>query len=917
MRRSTRCSSTPGRPEGVLAAALAVVCVLSGPAAAQPHPETILQYFETSWAEVAARVPEVAAAGYTAIWLPPPTKGAEGVRDVGFAVYDRFDLGDRDQRGTVATRYGTKAELQHMVREAHRFGLKVYFDTVMNHNSNPGLIENEGVTLEPARIEEYPGTHPLDYHVLPARDVGGGNWEVRNARIFGGNVYVMGPNLGARETFVPVTPMPSGTTVPGFTHLARAPWIDFGNAGPNEEQHLSLLGLIDFAIEQQVDGAGPAADDGINLVADLPLPRFVRFPDRPETYPNATPVEEDTREFMIRWVKWIATETDADGLRLDAIKHVPPTFFRQDWPTDPIAFNQAFQDDLDRRRGWTDADDDDGVQDGLLFGEAFTGDLGGLRVYRESGMYLLDFPLLFKLAHDGGVFARNGDGDIGQLSFPQGGMAGAYAEFGGMGRTAGVSFVQSHDTHAPNAQPNAAYAFTLSRVGHSVVFYDGNNFTPLSFVTPGRIDALGELGSDTITELVDIRRRFARGGMFNRFVDGDVYVYERVVPTTDGTGGATLLVALTDNTQAEARFGEFDPRPLVVTEFPPGTVLSELTGNGSVPQVTVLDPATIPAEARDRALAEYDRSSDFPLPARYGLVYLQIPAGPDVGYVMYGPRTPPVSIALTDGTSPLPRRERTTAPERRTPAGASVPAAVIRPSQVGPSGRLSVRVTTDDRADAVWLRIDGAPAVPGLSPESGTPDGLYDGFARLPRTGGAEPIHGVDGLDLSGLAPGVHLARVRVSIAGTPSFYTEATALLELPSGGGPGLDAGVTPGDAGGPEPDAGAPDSGVPDRDPDPDRDGIPSDRDLCPSVSDPGQADFDDDAVGDACDLCPESMAAAIVDADGCEAADPATREALDAIVAAILEERFDPALDANGDGRIDALDFVARARAGGAR
>jgi hypothetical protein len=61
----------------------------------------------------------------------------------------------------------------------------------------------------------------------------------------------------------------------------------------------------------------------------------------------------------------------------------------------------------------------------------------------------------------------------------------------------------------------------------------------------------------------------------------------------------------------------------------------------------------------------------------------------------------------------------------------------------------------------------------------------------------------------------------------------------------------------------------------------------------------------------------MAAAIVDADGCEAADPATREALDAIVAAILEERFDPALDANGDGRIDALDFVARARAGGAR
>ena len=41
----------------------------------------------------------------------PPNKGCEGTADVGYAVYDRFDLGDQDQRGTVATRYGTREDL--------------------------------------------------------------------------------------------------------------------------------------------------------------------------------------------------------------------------------------------------------------------------------------------------------------------------------------------------------------------------------------------------------------------------------------------------------------------------------------------------------------------------------------------------------------------------------------------------------------------------------------------------------------------------------------------------------------------------------------------------------------------------------------------------------------------------------------
>src|SRR3954469_19739402 len=125
----------------MLRRAFVVPIVVAALCAGTARAEVILQYFETPWSEIEARMPEIAAAGYDALWLPPPTKGAEGTRDVGFSVFDRFDLGDENQRGTTPTRYGTKAQLVSLVATAHRFGVRVYFDVVMNHNGNPNTIE--------------------------------------------------------------------------------------------------------------------------------------------------------------------------------------------------------------------------------------------------------------------------------------------------------------------------------------------------------------------------------------------------------------------------------------------------------------------------------------------------------------------------------------------------------------------------------------------------------------------------------------------------------------------------------------------------------------------------------------------------------------------------------------------------------
>lgn len=165
---------------------------------------------------------------------------------------------------------------------------------------------------------------------------------------------------------------------------------------------------------------------------------------------------------------------------------------------------------------------------------------------------------------------------------------------------------------------------------------------------------------------------------------------------------------------------------------------------------------------------------------------------------------------------------------------------------------------------------------------------------------------------MSGLGDGVHLVTVRVALDGTPSFFTEVKDFFVVDRGAAP--DAGVTI-DGGASGDDAGVvADAGTPDLDPD--RDGVPSDRDLCPSIADPAQSDFDADGAGDACDLCPETVAGAIVDASGCAAVDPATADDLAAIVDAILEERFEERLDVNADGAVDAVDYVLR-RAGRTR
>ena len=78
--------------------------------------DTMLQYFEWYlpndglwWKRCAAKADNLAALGITQVWLPPAYKGISQ-DDVGYSVYDMYDLGEFDQKGTIRTKYGTKKE---------------------------------------------------------------------------------------------------------------------------------------------------------------------------------------------------------------------------------------------------------------------------------------------------------------------------------------------------------------------------------------------------------------------------------------------------------------------------------------------------------------------------------------------------------------------------------------------------------------------------------------------------------------------------------------------------------------------------------------------------------------------------------------------------------------------------------------
>ena len=55
---------------------------------------------------------------------------------MGYGVYDLYDFGEFDQKGTVATKYGSRKQLEEAINSLHKYSIQIILDTVLNHKMN-------------------------------------------------------------------------------------------------------------------------------------------------------------------------------------------------------------------------------------------------------------------------------------------------------------------------------------------------------------------------------------------------------------------------------------------------------------------------------------------------------------------------------------------------------------------------------------------------------------------------------------------------------------------------------------------------------------------------------------------------------------------------------------------------------------
>ena len=113
---------------------------------------TIMQFFEWylppdggHWNFLKEQSKALSDAGINTLWLPPAYKGAGGSNDTGYDVYDLYDLGEFDQKGSVRTKYGTKDEYIKAIVEAHKNNIQILADIVLNHKG--GADDTEWVKV--------------------------------------------------------------------------------------------------------------------------------------------------------------------------------------------------------------------------------------------------------------------------------------------------------------------------------------------------------------------------------------------------------------------------------------------------------------------------------------------------------------------------------------------------------------------------------------------------------------------------------------------------------------------------------------------------------------------------------------------------------------------------------------------------
>ena len=238
----------------------------------------MMQYFEWYlpndgfwWKRCAAKAPNLGELGITDVWLPPAYKGTSQ-EDVGYGVYDLYDLGEFDQKDTVRSKYGTKDEYLEAIRAFHKEDISVYADIVLNHKM--GGDELEEVSAIPVSPEN------------------------RNQQI--GEEQTV--SVWSKFTF-PGRKGKYSRFIWNHKHFTGTDWDE------NTKEKSKIFRFINKNWEPDTDPENGNFDYLMGMNVDM---------DNPEAVGE-----------LKHWLKWYLKETGADALRLDAVKHISFGFYRE------------------------------------------------------------------------------------------------------------------------------------------------------------------------------------------------------------------------------------------------------------------------------------------------------------------------------------------------------------------------------------------------------------------------------------------------------------------------------------------------------------------------------------------------------------------------------------------------------------
>lgn len=110
--------------------------------------QLFIQYFhwyyqdeQPLWLKIKDQANYLSSLGITGAWLPPAFKATSGGYSVGYDSYDLYDLGEFDQKNTVATKYGTKEAYLDAIQALRDVQIMTIADIVFNHKAGADALE--------------------------------------------------------------------------------------------------------------------------------------------------------------------------------------------------------------------------------------------------------------------------------------------------------------------------------------------------------------------------------------------------------------------------------------------------------------------------------------------------------------------------------------------------------------------------------------------------------------------------------------------------------------------------------------------------------------------------------------------------------------------------------------------------------